>query len=540
MRGENAMVKRIQLHKFQRKIISKANELIQAGEKHISIIMPPGFGKTTMALAYAGEFASYKRVVYLNSAIQLKEYAQDYFEQNTINAKAETIRRFTNEIVHGVYSQEKEEIWLIDDAQAIEIKDLQIRLNWCATEVTTISFFNPYQSIANAEDMSLLLTRLDTSDDVNLNDFVFSTHNAIDLRSLTTEDPKECLLIRNKLAHSVTKTENRLLHARALQNELLLAQEENEINRQVIQRLKQENEKLECEKKTFNDRLVENQAQIDTLSKLCEIQSMVLSYLGISSEEISCVQNRIDEIRQSLKSQLSSPDNDEVEIAYQQLQNQTVEVISDIVAKSRDELSIIKITEQLREALTPSVWHKLSEKSQNFLITAKYTYENMIHLNGGDKLDYSGVCLLVTKAIEVETFNRFFSEYKRYLQQKFGYSAQQWPIAMTHKDRFGNIYPVRDFTLGSVIYIVKDTSDGLINRVFFDYAQKYLYENRNGTVDIEGHLLSICNFVETVRLDYRNPASHKDAIQSISATQCFDYVIDIEKQLRKMLDCMSH
>ena len=42
----------------------------------------------------------------------------------------------------------------------------------------------------------------------------------------------------------------------------------------------------------------------------------------------------------------------------------------------------------------------------------------MIKMENADNYDYSGVCLLVTKALEVEVAKRFFYSYKDYLTQK--------------------------------------------------------------------------------------------------------------------------
>ena len=128
-------------------------------------------------------------------------------------------------------------------------------------------------------------------------------------------------------------------------------------------------------------------------------------------------------------------------------------------------------------SFTLPVWNRLSEKSRSFLVTADYTYENMIQQDSREEFDYSGVCLLVTKAVEVESCNRFFNEYKAYLVEKLGSNVDSWPDAMTKTDRFGRKYAAWDFTLGSVVHITgydKEMNDvfWIMHRLFFIRVRK--------------------------------------------------------------------
>ena len=80
----------------------------------------------------------------------------------------------------------------------------------------------------------------------------------------------------------------------------------------------------------------------------------------------------------------------------------------------------------------------------------------MIKMPNKDKIDYSGVCLLVTKALEIETTKRFFTEYKNYLSKEVG-TIQSWPKVLKKKERGHYVdkeLPESEFTLGSVVPVV--------------------------------------------------------------------------------------
>lgn len=63
-------------------------------------------------------------------------------------------------------------------------------------------------------------------------------------------------------------------------------------------------------------------------------------------------------------------------------------------------------------------WKKLTDESKRFLITAKFMFEENVIL--GDSVDYSSICLLASKAIEVELAKRFVKSYCKYLEERCG------------------------------------------------------------------------------------------------------------------------
>ena len=264
----------------------------------------------------------------------------------------------------------------------------------------------------------------------------------------------------------------------------------------------------------------------------------MLTYFGVSEDDVKEAANQIDTIRDLLQERLMSADAEIVESAYQELQDKAVEISVNIAKKTMKETNASSCTDRLSGLFTLPVWNRLSEKSRSFLVTADYTYENMIQQDSREEFDYSGVCLLVTKAVEVESCNRFFNEYKAYLVEKLGSNVDSWPDAMTKTDRFGRKYAAWDFTLGSVVHITG--YDKEMNDVsFLDYASSVLYPGKEA-IWIKNQLKSACEFVEKVRKDYRNPASHKESIKMVTAAECLDYVINVQKKLKEMIVYMNH
>lgn len=73
---------------------------------------------------------------------------------------------------------------------------------------------------------------------------------------------------------------------------------------------------------------------------------------------------------------------------------------------------------------------------------------------------------------------------------------------------------------------------------FLDYATNSLFklsDRRNAEREIEKDY----QFIERVRLDYRNPSAHRDELTITSAKNCIEYVIDVQHMLREMLEVMK-
>ena len=56
---------------------------------------------------------------------------------------------------------------------------------------------------------------------------------------------------------------------------------------------------------------------------------------------------------------------------------------------------------------------------------------------------------------------------------------------------------------------------------------------------IENEILKNACFIERTRLDYRNPSAHTGRLTKIVCLECFDYIVDTEKQMKRMLENMN-
>lgn len=118
------------------------------------------------------------------------------------------------------------------------------------------------------------------------------------------------------------------------------------------------------------------------------------------------------------------------------------QIISDFTEKIIDKItnrfSIDYLSDEYRkehfEVKTKfdETWEMLSDVSRRFLITARVLYKQMIPLK--DIADYSGICILITKALEEEMQKRFFKGFVEYLQNKYPLNKPnnyiQWHTSM--------------------------------------------------------------------------------------------------------------
>lgn len=191
-------------------------------------------------------------------------------------------------------------------------------------------------------------------------------------------------------------------------------------------------------------------------------------------------------------------------------------------------------------------WNKLDASSQNFLVSSKMTFQNFMLLK--DRTDYSGVCLLVTKALEVEMSRRFCIDFIAYLEEQYPGNYSKFPTTLLPKDKKKNLQPIdpTHFTLGSVAYVLckyrssKSKEEQANNKArLLEFSKKKLFSGK--TEDEIFDLLSeYAEAIEKVRKNYRNPAAHTNQLTRIDAEQCFELVIDVEKLLKRMLDSFDY
>lgn len=198
--------------------------------------------------------------------------------------------------------------------------------------------------------------------------------------------------------------------------------------------------------------------------------------------------------------------------------------------------------EKLIQLLGIGAWQKMEDISRTHLTSARVAYKRLQDLQ--DVVDYSGVCLSVCKALEVELHKRFYAGFKSYLSNNFGKDYTKYHTALL----FDNHNMLKDdcFSLGTVQHLLGqgtekrkglkgEQRDNNNKAVLLGYVQECLLSKYSVT-EIEILLKDYAESVDKIRTKFRNPAAHKDKVQRVQAKTCFDFVIDVEKFLKKMLD----
>ena len=239
--------------------------------------------------------------------------------------------------------------------------------------------------------------------------------------------------------------------------------------------------------------------------------------------------------------QLSAMVNEEV-ISYFEdaVVECVVRITKDIIKVSNKE----QAENELEEILTTDVWNKLSDESKTYLVTAKVNFETMIEMENRDELDFSGVCLLLTKTMDEEISKRFYTRYAEYLQEQYPLpeNVDKWPKDMLNKYK-PEVIDKKYFTLGTVRFVIGKNKDGKVmnwksyNRIR-RYARDYLYKEGISKEEREEKLLEIVKCIEIIRIDYRNPSAHRNALDTVKAEACMDYMLGTYKKLKLILEDM--
>ena len=202
----------------------------------------------------------------------------------------------------------------------------------------------------------------------------------------------------------------------------------------------------------------------------------------------------------------------------------------------------------LKETLGEVCWNRLDPRSRTFLISSRIMYDELIVLE--DIIDYSGVCILVTKALEYELSKRFYTKYLKYLKEEYGKDYSKYPSTML-KTYNGTVSVIQktDFTLGSVAYIFcikpelkpgNDTTQRDKDKgILLDFAEKKIYKDTPRD-EIESQLDSYARDVDEVKSKFRNKSAHTNELKKSNAKECFDIVLDVQKLLRKMIESFDN
>lgn len=294
----------------------------------------------------------------------------------------------------------------------------------------------------------------------------------------------------------------------------------------------------------------------DLLQKINELQNgqneilkqqKSISYkLDVISEQIQKLAESISDYQKLAAKQLQYADNDDqIETILASLSDQIVEKIQDSFCDNIEQ-SELSQAKSLLSASLGRAWDKLSDASQKYLISAELMYKKQSVF--GDLVDYSGVCLLVTKALELELHRRFYTNYLVYLKTRFGEDAvslKKWPSAyVVRSGEKLSVLKSQKFTLGSISYAIcsyfpkeipesKKASDF---QTISDYVNAELFVKESSPEETRRILNDVAAKVIWVKENFRDPSAHKNELNGISARKCIDYVIEVEKALAQILN----
>lgn len=261
------------------------------------------------------------------------------------------------------------------------------------------------------------------------------------------------------------------------------------------------------------------------------------------SEQITNLTNQISSFQSLVQRQIQiSVSDEEKERIIQAFTDECVPRIVENMKANNEGIRFEQEKKKLIASLGKSAWGKMSDTSHLFLISSKVMYNDLILLD--DAIDYSGVCLLITKALEVELKKRFFHGFLNYLDDTYKKDYSVYPTSLLFRKAPKT---EEQFSLGTIPFILcycDSKTDSLSQsnnnrQKLLEYSKNCLLSKlSNGEIDAV--LNEYANRVESVRESFRNPAAHTNEINRTTAEECFNIIIDVEKLLKKMLDSFDY
>ena len=551
---------RVNLMDYQIQCLDSIEDKVKKGAQHLSVIIPIGMGGGFLAMALAERLEHDNE----NRVAVVFRYTKDLLMWKGENGFLVNKDNFL--------SFEKWERSDKDFKYVIFLKDLPRYERFAAseklngTDSVTFSFSSSLPpSLSDGEIV------YDRCFGTASHDFagVFVTNKALDVHDIKYFDEAEIAFTKKwrklddqAIEEKIKKRLEELSLYEIRSQRLLNNGSEIEVGDSLQDRLR----KLEQENSNLKNQLRDTRGELEQLRSICtelvtsintlkrgnDYFNALLSQVGFSQQELNGSFLKIENKRESLQEELDSSDEYVKEQAQKKLQDEIVGIFGDLAKKvlEKDDWSCFK--DVLIGELTDRIWARLKDESKNFLITAKSTFVMMSNKEDGNLYDYSGVCLLITKTLEIEVTKRFLTAYKCYLNSKykkesdFPKSLQKW----NKQKKKMEIMDEEHFTLGEVIHLLGVEYDRHTHHLkwvsspekdeFLSYSRKCLFDSTCIATDkIENELLRDCEFIEKVRKDYRNPSAHKKALTLIKAQECLNYVVDVQKMLKNMLIVMK-
>lgn len=344
---------------------------------------------------------------------------------------------------------------------------------------------------------------------------------------------------------------NRVLQSKAPTHN----ESKNKISK-IRKRIKFSNKIEEKNKIEFNEptpNINTNLSQEMLLMQLSEQNASLKKILETvlkTQEIVEDINSKIDNITNNL-SRIQSQSEKLIENAWSEeeidriIQVHTTECVENIMEYQGDIVKDDKYHTEKEKLIRNfgKSWDKLDEESRNLLITSKFMFNKLDEIN--EDMDYSGICVLVTKALEIEIFNRFFTDFIKYLDENYhkNYSEYHTALLFQHKEP---LFSER-FTMGNIAFVLcytenyNDTPEQIRNNKIklIEYCKRNIFSKYDDT-KIEGLLHDYAQSIEDIRVRFRNPSAHRGYIKKTTAQECFELVIDVERLLVNMLDSFDY
>ena len=193
-----------------------------------------------------------------------------------------------------------------------------------------------------------------------------------------------------------------------------------------------------------------------------------------------------------------------------------------------------------RRYMGEGAWNKLHEQSKVWIVSSLMAYDNMKKFDR--MVDFSGVCVLLGKACELELRIRMFTRYIDYMEKKYGAEfLKKLPDKCKTRPDDKNIRTVKDenlFTLGDIPYILGiDKNGGIVNRriwaEFEPFAREVLLLDPREPIRTLSRQLPV---IIRIKDEYRNKSAHSTEITIIDARECIEYIVTTSRKLGELLD----
>lgn len=189
-------------------------------------------------------------------------------------------------------------------------------------------------------------------------------------------------------------------------------------------------------------------------------------------------------------------------------------------------------------------WKRLQPNTQTFLITGVAFFEQMSAIR--QSMDYSGVCFMLGKAMEVELKKRLFREFCQYIEanRPLALYAGDWPQILCGKNASGApcLRSDNQITLGSLAHICHaqygDDTPAVGRHMHWlsSYGKSVLFRQVLSDAEVQEIFAYMAKFIHHVADAYRNPSAHNKIISYGKAEECLNYILEQEKGFPWIMD----